>query len=63
MSEHDETFGADGAEVEFDERAVATPEVVYEGDAVTDEELNAVLEPAVASGSTAPVATGRCLND
>ena len=38
MSEHDETFGADGAEVEFDERAVATPEVVYEGDAVTDEE-------------------------
>jgi S1-C subfamily serine protease len=31
--------------------------------AVTDEELNAVLGPAVASGATSAVGTGRCLND
>ena len=31
--------------------------------AVTDEELDAVLSPAIASGTTAPVGTGRCLND
>jgi S1-C subfamily serine protease len=31
--------------------------------AVTDEELDAVLAPAVASGATAAVSTGRCLND
>jgi S1-C subfamily serine protease len=31
--------------------------------AVTDTELDAVLAPELVSGSTAPVGTGRCLND